>query len=197
MKSMDSAVSITISLLISLAIYLWFWISLKNKKKKQYISTHWFLHPNTICLWRVLVGLAGTLLYFVAERHFWGILLFTFSAVADGIDGLVARECNLLTPFGEELDPLCDKITYLPPMVFFALQGFLDMTILWVLIVIEICGQFLVRYIIKRFTNFSVSANNFRKIKAVLNYNWVIWARLFSSPKSTISQQWWLKLGIF
>jgi CDP-diacylglycerol--serine O-phosphatidyltransferase len=178
---MDNAVSIAISLLISLGFYVCFWVSLKNKKKKQYISTHGFLHPNAICLWRVLLGLAGMLLYFVAERHFWGILLFTVSAVADGIDGLIARECNLLTPFGEELDPLCDKVTYLPPMVFFALQGFLDMTILWVLIVIEICGQFLVRYIIKRFTNFSVSANNFGKIKAVLCFALIIYGALLDS----------------
>ncbi|MDF1590792.1 MAG: CDP-alcohol phosphatidyltransferase family protein [Desulfobacterales bacterium] len=181
MKSMDSAVSIAISVLVSLGIYFWFWVSLKNEKKKQYISTHWFLHPNAICLWRVLIGLAGMLLYFVAEQHFWGILLFTFSAVADGIDGLVARECNLLTPFGEELDPLCDKITYLPPMVFFAHQGFLDMTILWVLIIIEVCGQFLVRDIIKRFTKFSVSANNFGKIKAVLCFSLIIYGALLDS----------------
>ena len=181
MKSMDNAVSITIALLISLAIYFWFWASLNNEKKKQYISTHWFLHPNAICLWRVLIGLAGMLLYFVAERHFWGILLFTFSAVADGIDGLVARECNLLTPFGEELDPLCDKITYLPPMVFFAYQGFFDMTTLWVLIVIEVLGQFLVRDIIKRYTTFSVSANNFGKIKAVLCFALIIYGALLDS----------------
>ena len=178
---MDSAVSIAISLLISLAIYFWFWIALKKEKKKKYISTHWFLHPNAICLWRVLVGLAGMLLYFVAEQHFWGILLYTISAVADGIDGLVARECNLLTPLGEELDPLCDKITYLPPMVFFAYQGFLDMTILWVLIIIEVCGQFLVRGIIKRFTKFSVSANNFGKIKAVLCFSLIIYGALLDS----------------
>ncbi|MEW6671378.1 MAG: CDP-alcohol phosphatidyltransferase family protein [Thermodesulfobacteriota bacterium] len=178
---MDSAVSIAISLLISVAVYMWFWASLKNEEKKRYISTHRFLHPNAICFWRVLVGLAGMILYFWAGQYFWGILLFTFSAVADGIDGLVARECNLLTPFGEELDPLCDKITYLPPMFFFALQGFLDMTILWVLIVIEICGQFLVRYFIKRFTSFSVSANNFGKIKAVLCFALIIYGALLDS----------------
>jgi len=178
---MDNAVSIIISLLISLALYVWFWVSLKNEKKKRYVSTHWFLHPNAICLWRVLLGLAGMLLYFVGGQHFWGILLFTVSAVADGIDGLVARECNLLTPFGEELDPLCDKITYLPAMVFFALQGFLDMTVLWILIFIEICGQFLVRYIIKRYTTFSVSANNFGKIKAVLCFALIIYGALLDS----------------
>ena len=181
MKSMDSAVSITISLLISLAIYFWVWLSLKSEKNKHYISTHWFLHPNVICFWRVLVGLAGVLLYFVAEHYFWGILLFTVSAVADGIDGLVARECNLQTPIGEEIDPLCDKMTYLPPMVFFAVQGYLDMTILWIFIGIEICGQFLVRYIIKRFTDFSVSANNFGKIKAVLCFALIIYVALLDS----------------
>lgn len=175
---MDNAISITISLLVSLLIYLSFLISLKNEKKRVYISTHRFLHPNAICVWRVLIGLAGMLLYFVVRQQFWGILLFTVSAVSDGIDGLIARKCDLMTPFGEEIDPLCDKITYLPPMVFFSLEGLLDITSVWVLIIIEICGQFLVRDIIKRFTNFSVSANNFGKIKAVLCFALIIYCAL-------------------
>lgn len=175
---MDNAVSIVISLLISLLVYLGFGFSLKKEKREFNICSHWFFHPNAICAWRVLIGLTGMLLYFILKQHFWGILLFTFSAVADGIDGLVARECDLMTPFGEELDPLCDKLTYLPAMFFFAYRGLLDLTIIWVLIAIEACGQFLVRYAIKRFTRFSVSANNFGKIKAVLCFALIIYCAL-------------------
>jgi CDP-diacylglycerol--serine O-phosphatidyltransferase len=94
------------------------------------------------------------------------------------VDGLVARKCGLITRFGEEIDPLCDKLTYLPPMIFFAYQGLLDMTLIWALLVIEACGQFLVRYIIKRFTKFSVGANNFGKIKAVLCFSLIIYCAL-------------------
>ena len=118
------------------------------------------------------------MLYFVARQHTWGILLFTISTVMDGIDGLIARRCDLVTPFGEEIDPLCDKLTYLPPMFFFAYQGRLDWAAVWVLVIIELSGQFLVRYVIKRFTIFSVAANNFGKIKAVLCFALIIYCAL-------------------
>jgi CDP-diacylglycerol--serine O-phosphatidyltransferase len=120
------------------------------------------------------------MLYFVFGQYTWGILLFTISAVLDGVDGLIARKADLVTPFGEEIDPLCDKLTYLPPMIFFASQGLLDVTAVWTLVIIEACGQFLVRYIIKRFTKFSVVANNFGKIKAVLCFALIIYCALLN-----------------
>ena len=175
---MDSAISITISLFFSLLVYLGFWLALRDEKRKNYICRQWAFHPNAICAWRVLIGFSGILLYFIAKQHFWGIFLFTLSAVLDGADGLIARECDLMTPFGEEIDPLCDKLTYLPPMVLFAQQGLLNVTYIWVLIFIEACGQFLVRAFIKRFTTFSVSSNNFGKIKAVLCFALIIYCAL-------------------
>jgi CDP-diacylglycerol--serine O-phosphatidyltransferase len=171
-------VSIIISLFIGLLIYLAFEIALRSGKSKAYFKRQWWLHPNAICMWRVLIGLFGMLLYFTAEQYFWGILLFTVSAILDGVDGLVARECGLITPSGEEIDPLCDKLTYLPPMAFFAYQGLLDIAAIWTLILIEFCGQFVVRYIIKHFTRFSVQANNFGKIKAVLCFSLIIYCAI-------------------
>jgi len=175
---MDSAISITISLLISLFVYLGFIYALRNAKVQNSICRQWVFHPNVVCVWRVLIGFTGIMLYFVVGWHFRGILLFTLSAVLDGVDGLIARKCELLTPLGEELDPLCDKLTYLPAMIFFAHQGLLTITYIWVLIIIEACGQFLVRAFIKRFTTFSVSSNNFGKIKAVLCFALIIYCAL-------------------
>jgi CDP-diacylglycerol--serine O-phosphatidyltransferase len=175
---LDTVILIIISLSISLLMYLGFQIALKSTRGREYICRHWYYHPNAICVWRVFIGLSGTMLYFVAEQSAWGILLFTVSAVLDGVDGLIARRCDLTTPFGEEIDPLCDKLTYLPPIVFFAYNGLLDMTAVWVLLIIESVGQFLVRYIIKRFTQFSVAANNFGKIKAVLCFALIIYCAL-------------------
>ena len=159
-------------------MYLGFVAALKSERGRGYFGRHWYYHPNAICVWRVFIGLAGTVLFFVAQQHAWGILLFTVSAVLDGVDGLIARRCDLVTPFGEEIDPLCDKLTYLPPMVFFAYEGSLDMTAVWALLIIEACGQFLVRYFIRRSTKFSVAANNFGKIKAVLCFSLIIYCAL-------------------
>ncbi len=177
---MDRIIYISISALISFLMYLAFVLLLKTEKGRNFLGQHWFFHPNLICLWRVIIGISGTLLYFLAEQHALGILLFSISAVLDGVDGLVARQCNLTTPFGEEIDPLCDKLTYLPPLLFFAYEGYLSVAAVWVLVSVEICGQFLVRYIIKHFTLFSVAANNFGKIKAVLCFSLIIYCTLLN-----------------
>ncbi len=181
---MNSLIPIVVSLFISLSVYLGFVITLKSKRACDYIGRRLIFRPNVICVWRVFVGITGTLLYFLWEQHFWGILLFALSATLDGIDGLIARNCDLVTHLGEEIDPLCDKLTYLPPMFFFAYEGFLSVTLIWILFATEFCGQFLIRYIIKRFTSFSVQANNFGKIKAVLCFALIIYcALLFDNIK--------------
>jgi len=172
---MSNIVTIILSLLVSLGMYMGFVFGLKTEWGKKHLCIHWYVHPNAICVWRVLIGLSGALLFFITDQKALGILLFTLSAVMDGVDGLLARECDLVTPFGEQIDPLCDKITYLPPMVFFAYMGLLDVDAVWILVVVEASGQFLFRYIIKRFTRFSVAANNFGKIKAVLCFALIIY----------------------
>jgi CDP-diacylglycerol---serine O-phosphatidyltransferase len=159
-------------------MYFGFVLVLNTEKGKTYIGSRWYYYPNAICIWRVFIGLAGTFLYFVTGQYTLGILLFTISAVLDGVDGLVARKCDLVTEFGEQIDPLCDKLTYLPPMLFFAAEGRLNVETVWVLILIETSGQFLVRYIIKKFTKFSVAANNFGKIKAVLCFSLIIYCAI-------------------
>ena len=175
---MERAISIIISISVSVIMYLVFVAVLRNEKGRAIISKHWYYHPNTICIWRLLIGLSGTMLYFLAKLHTLGVFLFTFSAVLDGVDGLIARRCDLTTSFGEELDPLCDKMTYLPPLFFFAYWGPLSVAAVWTLLITELIGQFLVRYIIKRFTRFSVAANNFGKIKAVLCFALIIYCAL-------------------
>lgn len=188
---MDRIIYISISVVISLFMYMAFVLALRTEKGRDFLGDHWAFHPNTICLWRVIIGVAGTLLYFLAEQHALGILLFSVSAVLDGVDGLIARQCRLTTSLGEEIDPLCDKLTYLPPILFFAYQGYLSVAAAWVLVGIEACGQFLVRYMIKRFTLFSVAANNFGKIKAVLCFSLIIYCALLDDalPIPNFSRQ--------
>ncbi len=177
---MSNTVAIILSLGVSLGMYLGFVFSLKTPTGAKYLCGHWYFHPNAICVWRVVIGLSGALLYFITAQQFLGILLFTLSAVMDGVDGLLARECDLVTPFGEEIDPLCDKLTYLPPMIFFAYTGRLDVNAVWILVAVEASGQFLFRYLIKRFTRFSVAANNFGKIKAVMCFALIIYCALLT-----------------
>jgi len=172
------------AVLISSILYLGIDFSLRQERWKRFFKGHTLFHPNAICVWRVLIGLLGMLLYFVWGYFFLGILLYTLSAFLDGVDGLVARRCDLVTQFGEEIDPLCDKLTYLPPMGFFAYYGVLPISAFWTLVAIELTGQFAVRYILKRFTRFSVQANNFGKIKAVLCFALIIYCAILDDSLS-------------
>jgi CDP-diacylglycerol---serine O-phosphatidyltransferase len=179
---MDRITYILTAIAASSLMYLGIMASLRRGRVQRYVVEHSALHPNAICIWRVLIGLVGMVLYFIMGQIFWGILLFTVSAFLDGVDGLVARRCGLVTRFGEEIDPLCDKITYLPPMGFFAYQGMLPINAFWLLVAIEFFGQFIARYLLKRFTSFSVQANNFGKIKAVLLFALIIYLAILDDP---------------
>lgn len=182
MHNMDRLVYILIAVALSSLMYLAISAVLKRDHVRGYVVNHDLLHPNAICVWRVLIGFIGLVLYFILGQIFWGILLFTVSAFLDGVDGLVARRCDLTTRFGEEIDPLCDKLTYLPPMGFFAYQGMLPISAFWTLVGIELFGQFVVRYILKRYTRFSVQANNFGKIKTVLLFALIIYLAIMDDP---------------
>ncbi len=179
---MDRTLYILTAIAVSSLMYLGIVVTLRRERARRYVVDHSALHPNAICIWRVVIGLAGMVLYFILGQIFWGILLFTISAFLDGVDGLVARHCDLVTRFGEEIDPLCDKLTYLPPMGFFAYQGMIPIPAFWILAAIELFGQFIVRYILKHFTNFSVQANNFGKIKAVLLFALIIYLAILDDP---------------
>ena len=47
----------------------------------------------------------------------WAALLFTIAFLTDWLDGYFARKYDLVTPLGEFLDPLADKIVFLCPLI--------------------------------------------------------------------------------
>ncbi len=175
---MQRILSILTAILLSTLMYGGIALALRREGAVAYVQGQRLLHPNAICIWRVFIGLLGMLFYFLWNQPFLGILLFTVSAFLDGVDGLVARQCRLVTEFGEEIDPLCDKLTYLPPMGFFAYLGILPVNAFWLLVVIELLGQFVVRFLLKRYTTLSIQANNFGKIKAVLCFALIIYCAI-------------------
>lgn len=145
---------------------------------REYISTHqWLLHPNSICYWRAAMAVVGSVLYFFAGYQAIAIFIFTFAAILDGVDGVVARSCDMATTWGETLDPFCDKLTYLPPLVGFAYLGIMSIDLMWFLVGIELIGQFLARRILA-LLRYSGAANNFGKIKAIICFALVIYCAL-------------------
>lgn len=183
---MERVLVIAISAAIGTAFFLWFSQAVKKQSMQNYIMSHqWLLHPNSICYWRTAMAVVGFILYFYTPYQSIAIFIFTFAAILDGADGVVARGCNLGSRWGEWLDPMCDKLTYLPPLLGFAYAGVLSVKLVWILVVIEFAGQFFARRILN-WIKFSGAANNFGKIKAIICFGLVILCALMETNPGVI-----------
>ena len=175
---MERFIVIIFSVLLGVGFFIWFSRAINKQWFKDVIHNNlWLLHPNAICYWRTAMALVGLVLYFFIGFENIGIVIFTFAAILDGVDGVVARKCKLGSKFGEWLDPFCDKLTYLPPLIGFAYRGIISVNLIWVLVVIELFGQFFARRILDLLKT-SGAANNFGKIKAIICFGLVIFCAL-------------------
>jgi len=169
---------IIISVLLGVGFFIWFSRAINKKPLQDFIHANpWLLHPNSVCYWRTAMAFVALFLYFFAGYENVAILLFTFAAILDGIDGVIARKCDLGSKLGEWLDPLCDKLTYLPPLIGFAYRGIISVKLIWVMVIIELVGQFFARKILDLLKT-SGAANNFGKIKAIICFGLVIFCAL-------------------
>jgi CDP-diacylglycerol---serine O-phosphatidyltransferase len=183
---MERLLVIAFAALIGTLFYYWFSWMVNKKSMQEFILSHlWLLHPNAICYWRAGMAVLAYVLYFFTKYQELAIIVFTFAAILDGVDGIVARKCNMVTEWGEWLDPMCDKLTYLPPMIGFAYAGILSTELVWILVVVELFGQFFARKILS-FLSFSVAANNFGKIKAIICFVLVIFCALLEKNPGVI-----------
>ena len=177
---------ILFSAAFGILFFIWISRAVKKDAMKAYILSHqWLLHPNAICYWRTAMAGTGFVLYFFTPFQSTAIFIFTFAAILDGVDGVVARGCDLGSPWGEWLDPLCDKLTYLPPLIGFAYTGLISTSLVWILVVIEFIGQFFARRILS-WMKISVAANNFGKIKAIICFGLVILCALMDANPGLI-----------
>ncbi len=71
-----------------------------------------WLTPNLLTWTRVAAAPAvGIFLYInLPWANCWAFWIFTFAAMTDAIDGSLARMRGLVSPLGELLDPIADKI---------------------------------------------------------------------------------------
>ncbi len=183
---MERLLVITISVSIGTGFFYWFSQVIQKKFAQEYILSHqWLLHPNAICYWRAAMALIAYILYFFVGFQALAILIFTFAAILDGVDGIVARKCNLGSSWGEWLDPMCDKLTYLPPLIGFAYAGIISIELVWILVAIELVGQFFARRILSLLHS-SGAANNFGKIKAIICMALVIFCAFLDKNSSII-----------
>ncbi len=147
---------------------------IKGYEKQSYF----ILHPNSICYLRII--LLGFSFMFYLNNFVWiGIVLFISAAATDFLDGEIARNCNLTTPWGKFLDPLCDKILYFPYLFYFADKGLFPPYLVIVFLVCDLgVGQIGVRQLLI-FSGRSAEAKIFGKIKTIVCITCVILCFVF------------------
>ena len=73
--------------------------------------------PNLLSISRLLL-VFPLILFLEINRPFYVFILIIIGGLTDYFDGLIARIFYLKTRLGAILDPLCDKVFYLIPLVF-------------------------------------------------------------------------------
>lgn len=90
--------------------------------------------PNTLTLLRILLTAVFLILLFQigAGYKYAATLVFMCAALTDYWDGRLARRYHLITPFGQLMDPIADKI-----LVFGAFLAFVQLGVVpaWIVIV--------------------------------------------------------------
>ncbi len=101
----------------------------------------------------------------LAEKYGWGLLLFLFAALTDGVDGALARHRNQVTERGKVLDPLADKLL-IASVVFVVVIRYINFWLALVIVFLE--GLFIVGAMIQTKKGVHPQANRWGKTKMFL-----------------------------
>jgi CDP-diacylglycerol--glycerol-3-phosphate 3-phosphatidyltransferase len=96
--------------------------------------------PNQLTILRII--LTPIFLYFFAQELFQskliGTIVFLIASATDWYDGFIARRFNIITRWGQFMDPLADKILISSALFIFAYLGYLY----WWMVIIIILRDF-------------------------------------------------------
>ncbi len=112
--------------------------------------------------------------------------IFILAGITDVLDGYLARKFNLITKWGQAMDPLADKLMLIAVLVCFAISKYIPV---WVIIIVGlkeilmIIGGFFLYY---RKDKIVIPANKFGKI-ATVNFYIAILYTAFKLPYSIIA----------
>jgi CDP-diacylglycerol--glycerol-3-phosphate 3-phosphatidyltransferase len=82
--------------------------------------------PNTLTIIRILLTPVFVYLFIQNDpmNQIYGVAIYFFASFTDWFDGFYARKFNVVTRFGQFMDPLADKILNLSATYVLAIQGY-------------------------------------------------------------------------
>ena len=96
--------------------------------------------PNRLTLFRITLTIFFIIFTLQQEiiTTFLGTAAFLAGAVTDYLDGYFARTRNLITPFGEIMDPIADKFLVLSAFFVYAYLAYVTWWMVWIIAAREI-----------------------------------------------------------
>ena len=128
--------------------------------------------PNIITALRfALIPLFVKVFFSSLERSLlYSVLIFLLAGVTDILDGYIARKYNIITKWGQAMDPLADKLVQLTVLVCFTIKQFIP---LWVIIIYGIKELLMVFggvFLYTQKDKMVLPANSYGKIATVIFY---------------------------
>lgn len=101
--------------------------------------------PNQLTILRII--LTPLFLFFFLQHSFTqkliGTVIFFIAAATDWYDGYVARKFNIITRWGQFMDPLADKILISSALFVFAFLGYLY----WWMVILIVARDFIITFL--------------------------------------------------
>jgi CDP-diacylglycerol--glycerol-3-phosphate 3-phosphatidyltransferase len=153
--------------------------------------------PNVLTVFRVFL----TILFAVCAQSAgvygaWAACaVFALAVVTDFIDGYIARKLNLVTVFGQIMDPVADKFLTLTAMFIFAFEGLFP---LWMVALIAMREILVTAVRIYALTNGTViPAESAGKLKAALQMTAVLLVLVVRALSVTAPTQEFIRIHEF
>ncbi|GAB6086805.1 CDP-alcohol phosphatidyltransferase family protein [Alkaliphilus crotonatoxidans] len=136
--------------------------------------------PNILTAIRFALIPIFILIFFSASSNYviYGLIIFLLAGATDMLDGYIARKYNLITKWGQAMDPLADKLMLITVLISFTIKGLFPP---WVILIVGLKETMLVMggiFLYTRKNKAVLPANHYGKIATVLFYIVVIWVAL-------------------
>ncbi len=136
--------------------------------------------PNILTFIRFTLIPVFIFVFFSASPNYilYGLAIFLLAGITDMLDGYIARKYNLVTKWGQAMDPLADKLMLITVLISFTIK---DLFPIWVILIVGIKEAMLVIGGIFLYTQKGkvvVPANRYGKMATVFFYIVIIWVAL-------------------
>ncbi len=135
--------------------------------------------PNILTILRILLTPVFIILLFSNKpnANLGALVVFIIASITDAYDGYLARKYNVVTPQGQFLDPLADKILVSSAFISFAILGLVEY---WMVFLVIFRDLFVTGLrMAMEYKGFTMLTSKIAKVKTTVQISIIIFILLF------------------